>query len=510
MLKQINKVKISIEEGVDERKQMFKFLNLIPLSVVTVLLYGGSLFAQTLPESNPTDNQDNIAPQPVSPSANPLLFPTAPGEVNVEEVTPISLEKALEIGLRNNKALQTAREELEKTRAQLREAQAALFPNIDFTTQLEYGSSAAIALQNIRAGIANDNFNDISTDTSEISGTIELTYDIFDGGNRGATIRRERTNLNSSQLNVETVLEDTRFNIVKDYYDLQNADAQVAIAQGAVEDANQSLRDAQLREQAGLGTRFDVLQAEVDLANASQDLTKAIADQRRARRKLAETLSLGQTAELSAGDQIKQVGEWPYTLDDSIVLAFKNRAELESLLLDREIATADKQIALSEMYPTLTFFANYNFLDDDLGDNISVEDGQAVGGRLRWRLFDGGRSLARARQADQDLAIAETRFAQQRNEIRFQVETAYYDLISNKDNIGTAQTGVVTAEERLRLARLRFQAGVGTQTEVIDAQRDLTRARGNLLQAVIGYNQSLNSLERAVSNLPDNLLFKLP
>jgi OMF family outer membrane factor len=499
MLKLINKVKISIEEGVDEWKQMFKFLNLIPLSVVTVLVYGSSVIAQTWPE----DNEDNTL-ETVSPSANPLLFPTAPEEVNVEEVTPISLERALEIGLRNNRALQIAREELEKTRAELSAAQAALFPNIDFTSQADYSNSAATSIQNIRFG------SNRPEETGNVTGTVELTYDIFDGGNRSGNIRRERIRLNSSQLNVETVLEETRFNIVNDYYELQNADAQVSIAQGAVEDANQSLRDAQLREQAGLGTRFDVLQAEVDLANASQELTRAIAEQRTARGKLAETLSLGQTAQLSAGDQIRQVGEWPYTLEDSIVLAFKNRAELESLLLQREIATADKQIALSQMYPTLTFFTNYNFLDDDLGDDISVEDGYAVGGRLRWRLFDGGRSLALARQADQDLAIAETTFAQQRNKIRFEVEAAYYDLISNKDNISTAQTGVVTAEERLRLARLRFQAGVGTQTEVIDAQRDLTQARGNLLQAVIGYNQSLNSLERAVSNLPDNLLFKLP
>jgi len=68
---------------------------------------------------------------------------------------------------------------------------------------------------------------------------------------------------------------------------------------------------------------------------------------------------------------------------------------------------------------------------------------------------------------------------------------------------------VVTATESLRLARLRFQAGVGTQTDVINAQRSLTEARGNFLQAIIGYNQSLNQLQRAVSNLPDGKLFQI-
>ncbi|NQZ64794.1 TolC family protein, partial [Crocosphaera sp.] len=66
-----------------------------------------------------------------------------------------------------------------------------------------------------------------------------------------------------------------------------------------------------------------------------------------------------------------------------------------------------------------------------------------------------------------------------------------------------------TREEALRLARLRFQAGVGTQTDVINAQRDLSQARGNFLQAIIQYNQSLNALQRSVSNFPDNRLFEI-
>jgi OMF family outer membrane factor len=68
---------------------------------------------------------------------------------------------------------------------------------------------------------------------------------------------------------------------------------------------------------------------------------------------------------------------------------------------------------------------------------------------------------------------------------------------------------VTRFEEALRLARLRFQAGVGTQTDVINAQRDLANARGRYLQAIVGYNQALNQIQRAVSNLPDNKLFEV-
>jgi OMF family outer membrane factor len=289
---------------------------------------------------------------------------------------------------------------------------------------------------------------------------------------------------------------------------LQNADAQVAIAQAAVEDATQSLRDAQLLEQAGLGTRFDTLRAEVDLARANQDLTRSISEQRTARRRLAEVLSVGQQVGLTAADEIQEAGRWELSLEDSIVLAYKNRAELEQQLVQREISDRDRTIALADIKPQVDFFAQYNFRNN-FDDAFDVSEGYAVGARMNWTLFDGGRAFARARQADRNIDLAETEFARQRNTIRLQVEEAYYNLVSNQENIETTRLNVQRAEESLRLARLRFQAGVGTQTDVINSQRDLTEARSQFLQAIIGYNQSLNALQRAVSNLPDNRLFEL-
>ena len=136
-------------------------------------------------------------------------------------------------------------------------------------------------------------------------------------------------------------------------------------------------------------------------------------------------------------------------------------------------------------------------------------DGYSFAARVRWTFFDGGRAFAEARRADRDMDSAQTEFAKQRDQIRFDVEESYYTLTSTKENISSTRTNVSRFEEALRLARLRFQAGVGTQTDVINAQRDLANARGRYLQAIIGYNQALNKIQRAVSNLPDNNLFQI-
>jgi OMF family outer membrane factor len=454
-----------------------------------------------------TTEADPKAPNYLNPSGNPLIFPTKPDEVNIRVVQPLTLNQAIELALKNNKTLQTARVDVEIARAQLKEQQAALLPTAEAEASLTQDQSAVAQRQNELArqqGVPAVN----PEDSTNLQGNVRIVYGVYTGGERAAQINRAQRVIRQRELEVERVSEQTRFDATDSYYELQRGDAQVAIAQASIEDASQSLRDAQLLEQAGLGTRFAVLQAEVDLANANQDLTRAISNQRIARRRLAEILSVGQHVELTAADEIREAGTWGLSLDDSIVLAYKNRAELEQQLLQREIGEQDRSIAISAVIPQVDLLGEYNVLND-LSDDAGFGDGFSVGGRIRWTFFDGGRAFARARQAERNIDRADTEFALRRNEIRRQVEESYYSLISNQENIKTSQKSIESATESLRLARLRFQAGVGTQTDVINSQRDLTDARSSYLQAIVDYNRSLNSLQRSISNLPDNRLFEV-
>ena len=460
----------------------------------------------------------------LEPSSDFLELPSTPEAVDIDITQPITLEQAIELAVRNNKDLQEAKLNLERAEKQLQEARSALFPNLDLGVDLTNGESSSsersdeLRIQRVREQPGNENLSeaeleqraregelDDADNITSLSGNLNLTYNIYTGGNRGADIRRAKKQVEFNELEVERTTEQILFESTRDYYNLQNADAQVEIEQAAVEDAKQTLRDAQLLEQAGLGTRFDVLRAEVELANAEQRLTTAIAAQKSARRQLVATLSLGEQVNLQTADAIETAGEWEQSLEESIILGYQNRVELEQFLTRREINKAQKQIALSAIRPQFSVFAQYEVLDQ-FDDDVDFTDGYSVGARLRWTIFDGGRALARARQSEKDIQIDEVNFANQRNDVRFQVEQAFFDLQANKNNITTAQKAVELAEESLRLARLRFQAGVGTQTDVIEAQSDLTTARGNELRAIIDYNQSLNQLKRAVNGIADQSL----
>ncbi|MDZ8258284.1 TolC family protein [Nostoc sp. ChiQUE01b] len=424
-------------------------------------------------------------PDRLNPNPNPLQFPTKPEEVKIQGTVPISLAQALELAKRNNRDLQVAILQLERSRSALRESQAALFPTLGINS----------SVTNSGNGFSNNS----SQASTSFNGSAELNYNLYTSGNRQATIRAAEEQLRVDQLNVESQSLTISLNATTQYYDLQQADQQVRINQSAVTNAQASLRDTQAREQAGVGTRFDVLQAQVNLANAQQELTNAISQQQIARRQLATLLSLSQSVDISASDPVQLAGLWPQTVEQSIVQAFQNRPELQQYLGQRNISEQQRRQALSQLGPQVSLTGNYNLLDR-YNDGVSITDGYSVGLQGNLTLFDAGAAKARADQSRANIAIAETQFATQRDQIRFDVEQYYAQLQSNLNNVQTSSVALNQAREALNLARLRFQAGVGTQTEVIDAENDLTRAEGNRVAAILDYNRALANLQRSVTS----------
>ncbi|MBD1933843.1 MULTISPECIES: TolC family protein [Cyanophyceae] len=463
-------------------------------------------------QSSETKTQNPpLPPEYLNPSANPLLFPTKPEEVQIQNFQRITLEQALVLARRNNRDLQVALLTAERSRAALREALAAEYPNIGVQANFTRSDSASAELSNARqqSSPLRPALGDDNTVSTSFDSRFEVSYDLFTSGRRGARIQAAEQQARFDQLDLERQLEQVRLDVTNSYYDLQEADSQVEISTAAVRDAARSLEDAQLLEQAGLGTRFDVLRFQVQLANAVQDLTRTRSQQSIARRQLTQLLSLAQRAEVAAADQVEFAGEWNLTLEQSIILALKNRAELEQLLARRNISEQQRRIALAGTSPQVSLFATYDVLGV-FNDELGPADGLTLGARFRWDFFDGGAARARAEQERANIAIAETQFADQRNQIRLEVERAYFNLRSNAENIQTAFFAVTQAEESLRLAELRFRSGVGTQTDVISAQTELTRARVNRLRAVLDYNRSLAALQRNISNLPGSELSDNP
>ncbi|MGB7712830.1 MAG: TolC family protein [Microcoleus sp.] len=509
--------------SIAQRAPSPKSPNIIPVPIAPPATRGTPI--ESFPPNPPNSTLETKPPRTLEPNPNPLLFPTQPNDVRIEEIQAITLQQAVDIARRNSPTLQIADLQLQQTRSVLREQQAALYPDLNFQMDASRSVSAGGEL-GVRAQQRNLNSQASKTGkpatqaspnlgSNSLNSTLQLSYDVDLFGRRLANIRAAREQLRFRELDVERQAEQLRFDVSDAYYNLQDADGQVAIRQASVRNAQQSLRDAEALERAGVGTRFAVLQAQANLANEQQQLANARRDQRIRQRQLAEELNVSQSSNLTAGDPVEQAGSWKMSLEESIVQAFKNRAELEQQLVQRDISKQQRRSILAGRLPQLSVSGSYNVLGQDPDDPNPFAargwaDGYAIRASLTWSIFDGGAANARVKQRDADIAIAESRFDQLRNQVRREVEQAYFGLESSFENIETSEAGVLQSREALRLARLRFQAGVGTQTDVIQAETDLTRAERNRLLAIIGYNRSLASLQRAVSNLPSNNLSRTP
>ncbi|MEM9135967.1 MAG: TolC family protein [Cyanobacteria bacterium P01_F01_bin.42] len=446
---------------------------------------------------------------PLDPDPILLDLPKDESDVEIDITQPISLDQALTLARRNNREIQQAELDIKAAQARLDEAKSDKLPDVAVTGQLTRTQDFI--------DIVGSDSDAFPAGSNSVSATVQAQYDVFTNGQRPAAIRAALEDLEANSLELRVQLWELRLDVANDYFDLQQSDELIKISESAVENARDSFENTVALEQAGLGTRFDVLRAEVQLADRQQQLTQSIASKQIAQRQLAERLSLNDNAMVTALDSVNETGRWPLTLDQSIVSAQRFRAELAEVLNEREIAVLNEKIAKRSVGPFLSVSGSLSGganLQDSAptagfdpvtgapitGDALTSDVGYAVGAEATYTIFDGGLSKAQARQQAISTQIADTQFANTKNVIRFQIEQNFYNMTSSLQNISTNRKAVEQAEQSLELAKLRFREGIGTQLEVSNEETSLTRAESNLLQAIIDYNRALIGLQRSVAD----------
>lgn len=191
-------------------------------------------------------------------------------------------------------------------------------------------------------------------------------------------------------------------------------------------------------------------------------------------------------------------------LEQTLLQAFAQRVELDQKRLAQQTGQFKVKLAKFQTLPQVKLSAGYTLTESPLTNSAyskPLQDNLSVSLNLNWSLFDGGVAKAQVDQAKADTAIGVSGFADQRDQIRLSVETAFFTIQSQRLQIDQSQIGLTSAQEQLRLARLRFDAGVGTQLDILNAQSKLTQSQSNLSSAVTGYNKAFAQLQRSVNRL---------
>jgi outer membrane protein TolC len=426
----------------------------------------------------------NPALNPVLAPPNALMVPTQTSQVQVKQVESLSLEAVVQLAERNNPELEATRLEIDRATAALAEANAANSPTGE--VQGTFG-----------------HFEDLNPGSGSLrlNTAVRGNYDIYTSGRRSGQIQAAQKQIDLAQLQYDRSQEQLRLDVATDYYDLQEADSQVFIAEAAVRNSQASLKDADSQYQAGLGTKFDVLRSQVQLANNQQQFDNAKSQRASRLRQLTSRLNVAADRSIQTTSVIQPVKDWQLSLEESLLTAYRNRVELSEQLAQRDLSQIQQKVALAALGPTVSVQSQYELQKSYTRSTPGINNGYSLALSARWQFADGGQAQARAKQQAVNQQIAESRHAQTRNTIRLQVEQAYNSLIANRAGIKTTTAAVNQADEALRLSVNRFQAGVGTQTDRISAETDLTRARGNQITAILGYNRAIAQLQRAVSGL---------
>ncbi|MGA7954003.1 MAG: TolC family protein, partial [Gloeobacterales cyanobacterium] len=476
-----------------------------------------SLIASNTPPSQSADTPDRSTAKNVSPTRiadlppdEPLVVPTDPKEVEIERIQPLTLKEALEIANRKSPPIIQARLAVEKAKAQLDGAVAAGYPTVGAQLGYTYIDSALLRVfnqvpltpgelrVNTFSGTTTSTFN--STITQPVNGSLFVNYNLYTSGQVQANIGAAENSLRAAESDLNTVTETTRLSVATAYYAAQNADGTVSVRQQQVKNAERGLKDTQAKLETGVGTKFAVLQARVQLANANQSLVSAQADQATSHSELARQLSFPFNVGLSTTDEIKPAEDWKLSQTETILLALKNRSELDTQRSLRKAARDRAKAALAALGPQVNIYGSF-----DQADNLSLTGGVALGYRagfnITWTLYDAGAASAQARQFDAERALAESRFTQFADQARLDVVRAYNTLKASREQIPAATLALEEAREALDLSQARLNSGITTELELIQNEDAFTQAEVNRLNAVINFNQAIVQLKRAISGL---------
>ncbi|MDW8052518.1 MAG: TolC family protein [Armatimonadota bacterium] len=404
----------------------------------------------------------------------------------------LTLEEAIQLALRNNRAVQISARNLEKSRHAVREARGNALPQIQSSatyTRFDQVATARFGPQPVRLGnLENRTARITLTQVIDISGLVHTAI-------RGATVF-----LSISELEHERTRNDTILQVIQAYQRVARADEFVRVAEEALRNAQERLRIVRAQVEAGVAAQFDLLRAETAVAQAEQAVLNAHNQRELAAAALNNLLGrpLDTPVRIASAPTLPPMPD--ASLEQLTQQALANRPEVLAAARSVELARLNIRTAQRGALPNLvlTGQADFNLTTSPFNPRREVYAGALV---LSVPIWDSGITRAREAQAREELEIAQLRLEQAKESVALEVRQAYLTLQDAQKRLAVAQKGLEQAREALRLARVRFEAGVSPQLEISDAELAFTQAQTNFVNAQFDYLDAYAALQRAIGAL---------
>ncbi|KGG13279.1 MULTISPECIES: TolC family protein [Prochlorococcus] len=461
--------------------------------IITTLLFNGAICCAISPFSDKVISAER--------DVN-LKVPSQINEVKITKEIILAKEDILNLIKINSKELEIMRSRIEQAKYTLKSEISSWYPNLD------------VSGTGLPQYLSGTTYNESSADTSskQLKASLSTTVRWYlVNPSRVPDIAAARDELDNAKIAYEIKLRDLFLEGLKQFFQLQKSNEEVRIAKDSILTSKQSLEEAEIRLDAGIGTKFEVLEAKAQLAKDKQLHTRKLGEKRINQRGLANILNLNYNTNPIIVSRPEIIGVWNTSLEESIINAYSYQKELKKLILDISINNSKANSVLASSQPKLSIFNTYStslsqgqvgVSNPDMSNN-TFSDSNTIGLQFDWKIFDGGYGKSAYHSRKEKTKELEADFTSRKNQIRKEVEESFYNLEIAKNNINNTFNEVLAAKEALRLALLRLKAGITTQREVVSNQRDLTEAEVNYVVSITDYNSNLIKLRRetGINNL---------
>ncbi len=434
------------------------------------------------------------------------LMPAACLTASAQAPTALSLTEAIRIALEKNPTISAASSQIEASEAKIVQARSGLIPQLDFreaysrTTNPMWAfgtrlNQEAITLQDFNPDRLNnpdpiDNF----------ASTFSINWALYDSGRTWHGLRQARLARETVTRAVDRTRQQVIAQTVVAYAGLLLSQRNFSTIEQTIATARSHLKMVESRFASGFVVKSDLLRARVHIADLEQQQLQADSRIQIARAYLNSIMGMPIDSHFEPTSPLKTGRVIDGPVQKWLDLALQRRPDLEQLNIQEEIAQEEIEKSKSARYPSLNLVGNYEFNTENFsswGENYNV------GAVLNFNLYTGHRLSAGTAHAKALLRKLQAEKKNIENGILVQTKQAFLEARSAQKRIRVAQAAVVQAEEALRIVRNRYDSGLFTIVDLLDAELALHRARTNHFRSVHDHKVAAAQLALAAGTIDE-------
>ena len=399
----------------------------------------------------------------------------------------ISLDEAVKLALTNNPSGKIAVFDFEAAKGALTAARSYRWFTISASHKDARTWSGEAA--NTAAG------RDPNYVAEQYTNSATLNWTLWSGNKVESQVSQAKLDLDSKQWGIAKARQQLKYDATDAYFKFMAARDNVKLNQESVERLERYLQDVKLQFEVGVVAKVDVLRSEVELAKAKQSLIEAQNTYDLTMANLNNIIGFPLTTELNIKGDLSYA-RYEKELAFCVDAALRQRPEISQYTDAAKSAQEGITVAKSGYLPTVSAVYNAGWYDSKFagGNNYNW----SVYLLTNWTLFDSGYTAGKVKQAVEGYKKAQEQLKQTVDSVQLDVRQTYLSLKAAEQSIATSSSAVGLAEEDYKIKVIRYQAGVGTNLDVLDAQVALTTAKNNFLKAMYEYNNFRAKLDKAM------------